>query len=277
MPIRPLDPQDIDAAIAVAQAALQPYVGDPGPGTTAWLQRRFAHMHRTDPGGCWVAEDDDGEVAGIALAIVREEVWGLSLLAVDPRTHARGIGTRLITAALTHEDGGRRGGLIVSSPDPKAMRLYARSGFDLHPTIDLAGVLDRTAIPAGLRARTTEDLEQAGALGRAVRGAAYAAEDLAMLSLPVHLIEGRGFAVERDGAPVLLCATDEDAAADLLWSCLAAAAPGASVHVDFVAAGHDWAVQACLAAGLAITPGGPIYARGDLGPLRPWIPSGSLL
>ena len=276
MQIRPLDPKDIEAAVAVAQAALSPFVPEPTEEQTAWHHRRIAHMLRTDPGGAWVA-DDDGRVAGIALAIVREGVWGLSLLAVDPRAHARGTGTRLIHAALRHEGGGERGGLIVSSTDPKAMRLYARSGFDLHPCVDLGGIVDRRAIPAGLRARVTDDLEAAGALGRAVRGAAYAAEDLAMVGRPVHLIEGRGFAVERGGAPVLLCATDEEAATDLLWSCLAAGAPGASVDLDFVTAGQDWAVRAGLRAGLALTPGGPLYARGVLGPLRPWIPSGSLL
>ena len=277
MRIRPLDPADVDAAIHVAGRALQPYVGDPTADRFAWLQRRFAHMQRTDPGGAWVAEDDEGALTGIALAIVREGVWGLSLLAVDPSSHARGTGTRLIRATLAHEGGGERGGLIVSSTDPKAMRLYARSGFDLLPCVDLGGIVDRDAIPARLRARETDDLEAAGALGRAVRGAAYAAEDLAMLAKPVLMIEGRGFAVERDGAPTLLCATDDEAATDLLWSCLARSAPGSSVDVDFLSARQDWAVQACLAAGLAITPGGPIFARGDLGPLRPWIPSWSLL
>ena len=276
MHIRPLEAPDVPAAVATAQAALDPYVGPSTPAVEAWLLRRTAHMLRTDPGGAWVAEDA-GEVVGIALAIVREDVWGLSLLAVHPTLHARGAGTRLIRAALEHGDGGRRGAIIASSTDPKAMRLYARSGFDLRPGVDLAGIVDRSAIPAGLRSRPTEDLEAAGALGRAVRGAAYAAEDLALLQRPVLTIDGRGFAVHRDGSPALLCATDEEAAADLLWSCLAASAPGSSIEVDLITAGQDWAVRAGLRAGLALTPGGPLFTRGELGPLRPWIPSGSLL
>ena len=276
MRIRPLEDADIPAAVATAQAALDPFVPPSTPAVEAWLRRRFAHMLRTDPGGARVA-DDDGEVVGIALAIVREDVWGLSLLAVHPALHARGAGTRLMQAALAHGEGGRRGALIASSADPKAMRLYARSGFDLRPTVDLAGIVDRTTIPAGLRSRPTEDLEAAGAIGRAVRGAAYAAEDLAMLQRPVLAFADRGFAVHRDGSPAVLCATDEEAATDLLWSCLAASAPGTSVHVDLLTAGQDWAVQAGLVAGLALTPGGPMFTRGELGPLRPWIPSGALL
>ena len=39
----------------------------------------------------------------------------------------------------------------------------------------------------------------------------------------------------------------------------------------------DWAIQTGLAAGLLLSPDGPLFTRGTLGPLRPWIPSGALL
>lgn len=277
MRLRPQVPADVPAAARVAVEAMAPYVSADAPGRDAWVRRRTAHLQRTDPRGAWLAEDEaTGEALGVGLALVREGVWGLSLLAVRPDRHARGTGGALLDAALTHDEG-VQGWLITASTDPRAMRLYARAGFALHPCVSAGGIVDREALPAGLRARPTDDLEQAGALGRAVRGAAYGAEDLALWDGPALLIPGRGFAVARDGTPVVLCATDEAAAADLLWSCFASGPRGGTVSVDFLTAGQDWAVSVCLRAGLALSPEGPLYTRGRLGPLRPWLPSGSLL
>jgi hypothetical protein len=91
------------------------------------------------------------------------------------------------------------------------------------------------------------------------------------------MIEGRGFAIHEGGRPLVLVADTASVATDLLWSCLAASPRGATVDIDFLTAGQDWAVQACLAAGLPLSPDGPVYTRGELGPLRPWIPSGAIL
>jgi len=281
--VRPLLPDDVPAAAAVAEAALpDPLADDDAPWRLDWLRRRIGHLRATDPGGAWVAAGEDGEVVGVALALVRDRIWGLSLMAVHPALHARGIGTRLLRAALGHWDPDEvKGGIILSSTDPRAMRMYARAGFDLRPTVSLGGIVDRTAIPSGLRARPTDDVEAMAALGRPVRGGAYGPDDLAMLlSRPragAFAIEGRGFAVHVDGRPVVLCADTGGVGADILWSCLAAGRPGVTINVDYLTAGQDWAVRACLEAGLQITPDGPVFTRGELGPLRAWIPSGSLL
>jgi GNAT superfamily N-acetyltransferase len=270
---------DVPAAARIASSALPAPPWVPGVQRVGWLERRTAHMVATDPGGAWVAVDD-GEPIGMALAIVRDGIWGLSLMAVTPERHARGTGTALLRAALTHAEAAR-GALILSSEDPRAMRMYARAGFDLRPSVSLSGMLDSAAIPAHLQARETGDLEAAGRLGRAVRGGAYDAADLELvLTRPgtqALMIEGRGFAIHAGGSPVVIAADTGGVAADLLWSCFAAAPRGGSVDVDFVTAGQDWAVRAGLEAGLAITPGGPVYTRGELGPLRAWIPSGALL
>ena len=58
---------------------------------------------------------------------------------------------------------------------------------------------------------------------------------------------------------------------------LAAVPPGGTAHVDFLTAGQDWAIRACLDAGLALSPDGPFFTGGELGPLRPYIPSGAYL
>jgi hypothetical protein len=87
----------------------------------------------------------------------------------------------------------------------------------------------------------------------------------------------RGFVVHRDGSPRLLAARDEEAAAALLWGALAEAPRGATVQVDFISAGQDWAIAVILEAGLALSPDGPLFVRGDVGPLRPYLPSGAYL
>ena len=131
------------------------------------------------------------------------------------------------------------------------------------------------------------EVEVLAALG-AQAGAVIPAQDLGghgqrqrvarpRLEVELLVVEGRGFAVHLAGSPLVLVARDDAVAADLMWSCFAAARPGATVHVDFLTAGQDWAVRTGLAAGLVLSPDGPLYTRGDLGPLRPWIPSGALL
>ena len=279
MLVRPLGPADVPAAVDVVLAALPESGGDP-VAARSWRTDRIGHFAATDPEGAWVAEQD-GEVAGVALAIVRDGIWGLSLMAVDPRRHARGIGTELLRSALTH-DAGVRGAIIAASEDPKAMRLYARAGFDLRPCVSAGGIVDRSALPAGLRARPSDDFEALAAMARPVRGGAYASGDLAFMAARPGAgalrLADRGFAVRRaEGMPFLLVARDDAAAADLLWSCLAAGHPGATVNIEFITAGQDWAIATALDAGLALSVEGPLFTRGDLGPLRPWLPSGAIL
>ena len=284
MNVRPMAPADVPAAAAVSIAALD-LRSDLAPHEFQRLQEdRVGHMQGTDPDGAWVAEED-GEVVGLALAIVRDQgwldgLWGLSLLAVRPDRQAQGIGRRLLDASLRTARGAGAA-LILSSTDPKAMRRYARAGFELRPCVAAAG------IPVGARpepeAEEVTAAEAAGVArlaGRAVRGAAYDVRDLEMISAggsSLLAIAGRGFAAHREGSPKLLAATDEDAAAALMRACFAAAPRGGTVQVDLIHAGNDWAVRTCLDAGLALSPDGPIFTRGRLAPLRPWIPSGALL
>jgi hypothetical protein len=74
-----------------------------------------------------------------------------------------------------------------------------------------------------------------------------------------------------------VAAIDDEAAADLLWSCLASGAPGNPIHIDFITQGNDWAVGLALDAGLSLSPDGPVFVRDDAGPLAPYLPSGAYL
>jgi GNAT superfamily N-acetyltransferase len=290
--IRPLTAADVDAANAVAWDALQVHIpAEHFPADDDERRRRgrlrIGHLLETDPGGAWVA-DADGEVVGIALALVREGLWGLSLFAVAPARHGQGIGARLLEPALADADGAR-GAIILSSVDPRAMRRYARAGFALRPCVCASGIVDRAAIPAGLRSRPGDpvaDRELCDVASRAVRGAAHGEDvgklveaDARLLVLHGDRCAGgdSGFVLVQPDGIALLAATSESAARDLLWSGLAATRHGSSVTIDFITAGQDWAVDVALAANLALSPDGPVFVRGDVGSLAPYLPSGAYL
>jgi GNAT superfamily N-acetyltransferase len=273
-------PEDVDPARLAADAALGvPSSSEPEEQRLARVRSRIAHVRDTDPGGAWVAEVG-GEVVGLSLALMREGIWGLSLFAVAPDLQARGIGKQLLDRAVAYGEAAR-GGIILSSEDPKALRLYARAGFDLRPTVAAAGIVNRDAIPGGLPVHEAgeDGFELAAEVDREIRGAAHGVDMPVMLrhGFRLHVVDGRGYVVERQGRPVLLAARDEEAARALLWGALAQTPRGTTVHIDFIAAGHDWAVDVALTAGLALSLDGALFVRGELGPMAPYLPNGAYL
>jgi GNAT superfamily N-acetyltransferase len=278
--IRPMGPEDVPVANLVARGALA--MGRPAESDAVVrrAERRVAHLQRTDPGGAWVAEAD-GEIVGLALALVREGIWGLSLFAVAETHRNRGIGRELLEACFGH-GAEARGHLILSTESPAAMRRYARLGLELRPCVAAAGIVDRHrlrdangAVDAGRAGVPVAD-----AIGRAVRGAGHGVDLEVALDddgARLLLVEDRAFAWVREERIMLVAGLDDRAATRVLNAALAATPPGATVSVDFLTAGQDWAVRACLDAGLALSPDGPFFTGGDLGPLRPYVPSGPYL
>src|SRR4051812_40631353 len=114
-----MTPDDVPATDRMAWSALQTQIPAEFVNSVEEEHRRrrgqvrIAHLQRTDPGGAWVA-DDDGEIVGVSLALVREGVWGLSLFGVHPEHQSRGIGRRLLDAALGYANG-CRGAIILST------------------------------------------------------------------------------------------------------------------------------------------------------------------
>ena len=110
-----------DALTALYPAEFQPADDDTRERHRVRSEGRVGHLLRTDPDGAWVSVTPDGEVVGIALALVREGVWGLSLFGVKIGMQGQGIGGPLLNASLqTAED--CRAAIILSSNDPRAMR-----------------------------------------------------------------------------------------------------------------------------------------------------------
>ncbi len=286
MTIRPMRPEDAPAASAVGHAALAAIYPAMDAGAAddriAWQTTRAAHLQATDPGGCWVAEED-GQVVGVALGLLREGVWGFSLFGILPEVQGQGIGSRLYARAL--EYGAREpGGIILSSSHPAAMRRYALSaGFRLIPTVSLAGAWDPRSVPPDLRCRPGDleaDAATIDAASRHVRGASHRRDLRTLLDRPgaaLLVVEGDGFVVARDGTPVVLAARTEEAASELLWGAFTSGPRGGSVDVEFVTAENQWAIRTGLAAGLALSVDSPVFVRGSTGALAPFLPSGAYL
>jgi ribosomal protein S18 acetylase RimI-like enzyme len=273
--IRAFRAPDLPVAADLAAAAFEIDIGERSR-ADRW-RRRVAHPLSTDPDGAFVAELD-GSVIGVVQALRRERLWSLSLLAVAPRAQSGGAGRLLLERALAY-GAGTDTGLIASSSDPRALRLYALAGFSLLPTFEATGTIDGKAWPrsgAEVRAGGPADLEALAAISRDIRGAPHTAELEFALGLGARLVRlgDRGFAVATPGRGVwLLVARDEEAAAALLWSALALA-EAERPSIGWITAGQQWAIEVVLGAGLQLIPNGALCVLGEPGPLRPFLPSG---
>ncbi len=241
---------------------------------------RYWHFIQNDPDGAWVAVDGD-RIVGVALALVREEVWILSLFAVYEKYRGQRIGYELLGRALEYADG-CKGGMICSSTHPAAMRRYARAGFTPHPTLMASGTVSENDIPKNLSVRdgNKQDLTLTAEVDRALRGASHGPDLAHMLETGDHLLisendHGRGYAVAHKGSPNIVAATTPEVASDLLWACLARA--DGEVEVRWITTLQNWAIPVVLEAGLSLSSAGPICTRGNLGSLTPYLPSGPFL
>ncbi len=277
MHVRVMEPRDIDAAVAVSAAAFGVDVTDPAA-QERW-RTRIAHPLPFDPEGMLVAERE-GRIIGVAQVLQRERLWCLSLLTVDPTVQSAGAGRALFDRALGYS-AGTDAGLIVSSNDPRAMRLYGTAGFKLLPTLQTEGAADRRRLRptnGAVREADASALEALAAISRDVRGAPHTVEiEFALRDGGRLLRHGdRGFVVVNDLWGVwLLVARDDEVAAALLWAAIGEVSEAERPLVTWLTAEQQWAFEVLLGAGLRLTAYGALCVRGDPGPLRPFIPSGA--
>lgn len=281
--IRPMRDEDVDAAHELAMVTFEEYSRargeepepQPDPST---IPPRYLHPLSTDPGGCWVAEED-GRLTGCAIALMREGVWGLSLLIVHPERQSTGLGRELLQAAWRY-GADARGWIIMASGDPRALRSYARLGLTGHPVFVGEGAPRGVEMPEGVRLGSLADQALCDAADRHARGAAHGPDIGAYLDMGLTMVvaEDRGYAMIRHDAGVRqLAAFDEDGARDVLRGALAEL-EGRKIAVESVSALQSWAVPVLLDAGLQLRGGaGALFTGGDVGPFTPYLPSGAFL
>ncbi len=286
---RPMRPEDLPAAERLsAQSFLEldrrerpRSLPDPearSPRDAAGWVTRTGHLLRTDPGGCWVAEDASGLLA-LATSFNREKLWCLATYAVRPGLQGRGLGKAVLAPALHHGRGSLRG-MLSSSTDPRAVRRYRLAGFTPHPQMTLTGVVDRAAIPVVTKVREggAGDVDLMDSVDRATRGAAHGPDHELMLRAWRLLVSdtttGAGYAYVDGGRLALLAATNRRTATRLLWAALADGGDGASVR--HVTAANEWALDVAVAARLEIRTDGYLALRG-MEPPAPYLHHGALL
>jgi len=280
--VRPMEAGDVDETRRVTQAAfagLEAASGVPEPPAQSpeHARIRFAHLLGTDPGGCWVAVRKE-RVVGAAIAILREGLWGLSLLIVHPAQQSTGLGRELLARAAEY---GRqaRGRIVLASPDPRALRAYLGLGLELQPAAAAAGVPRGARAPAEVRPGEPEDAPLMAEIDHLVRGAAHGADVDKLVAAGHRLLvhPGRGYVTIGRGSVSLLAARDEEAAAGLLRAALHAAGDEV-IRVEWLTAHQQWAVEECHRAGLSFhLDWGALLADGDTGPLWPYLPNGAYL
>ena len=281
--IRPMLEDDVPAAHELNVATFEDFFvrrgRPPEPRPDPGLAHvRYRHLVRTDPGGAWVAEDEQG-LAACALALMREGVWGLSLLVVRPDQQSTGVGRAILARAHEYADGAR-GRIILASSDARALRSYARLGLALHPTVWGFGTPRGVSAPATVRRGGPDDIPLTEAVDRHVRGAAHGPDVGAWLEMQQSLLVApdRGYAVMgADGELRVLAAFDDAAARDLLRAAMVHAGEH-EVTIPWITSTQQWAVDVCLEAGLKLrTDSGAVFVAGDVGPFTPYLPSGAFL
>jgi GNAT superfamily N-acetyltransferase len=292
MLLRPIHDSASDARAvrevsSAAFAAMEDELGGVAPPWTpariARAEAKTRHLAVTDPGGCWIAEDG-GRVVGAALALRREGLWGLSLYCVLPSAQGKGLGRLLLDHVAAYGRGCLRG-MIVASPDPRAARRYHAAGFQLHPTMMFTGQVDRAALPGmdGIPVHLGDASHRPllDSVDRHVRGGAHGPDHEQLLRtmeelLVVDTLAGSGYCYRDGGRIILLAATSRRLASRLLTEALLRIPVGTEATVSNATGEQDWAVDACLTAGLSVSTRGYLALRG-MRPPSPYLPSGAYL
>jgi ribosomal protein S18 acetylase RimI-like enzyme len=275
--VRPMEDADVDQAATVTAEAFGTDISDPWS-RRVWEQR-LRHSLSSDPEGSFVSEHR-GRITGAAQAVIRDGVWVLSLMAVSPRLGIGGEGRALMGSALDYGPDSR-GGLIIASNDPRALRLYASSGFSLEATFKADGAVDPSTLPQPhpqITSVAAPEFPELEAISRAARGAAHTPDlEVALFrGATVSRLEDRGFVVAMPGRGVwALAACDEEAATALLWHALGELCEESRIEIGWISGRQQWALEALVAARFSFTGYGAICARGAVGPLHPYIPSPS--
>jgi hypothetical protein len=178
---RPATDDDIPVCAEVWRVSINDYIvrlNQPEvPDDLSIIQRHYRHLRSTDPERFVVATQDEPGVSGrerivgFAVAILREQVWFLSMLFVLPVVQARGLGRGLLRRVLPPDGDGMARATATDSAQPISNALYALHGIvPRTPLLSLIGNVQRpeafAALPSGVSAVPFEEMvEQANGDG----------------------------------------------------------------------------------------------------------------
>ena len=147
------DPAETRAAFEVFRGSLWAYVQQIGivphdvadDVDTAYSRQGplMEHLHST--GTLWVAEDDQGELVGLAMSIERDGHLQLTHFFVSPDAQQGGLGRGLLERAFPLGRGDKRS--IIATQHPRALGLYLRFGVRSH---GVAATFEKSAAPVSV-------------------------------------------------------------------------------------------------------------------------------
>lgn len=252
--VRSLDDRDVAALVEVAASVGWPATAE----TWRWMLGL----------GCAFGVEQAGGLDGAALLFPYEAAFGmLAMMMVRPAAQRHGLGKALLDRAIGELPAGARLALYASDAGE---RLYRPNGFeDAGASTRFEGTLAAaTALAAGVRLATTEDVPAIVALDARAQGAArqkllaslFDRADSVLLRERDGAVVAFGYSVLEDGARRLgpiVAAEDDDAVA--IVSALGGG--GEPVRMDLEPgeqALHAWATRA----GLSVTVVSPRLVHG---------------
>ena len=243
------------------------------PERAARHRGRTRHLARTDPGGCWLIEDETAGPVGAVLSSRREGTWALSLLAVVPGAQGKEVGKALLAQAMVHGRACLRGiacapGDPVAAAHPAPGRLHAAPRAPAHRSGGHAESSARWTAPCTRAPPATATSWTPSTAAPAVARTAPTMTNCCATTrlLVVDDLAGSGYCYTRGGRVESLAATSRRLATRLLTAALLTAAPGEQARVTNVLAESQWAVDVAVTAGLDIAPADLVCLRGGLRP-----------
>jgi predicted N-acetyltransferase YhbS len=282
--LRPIDPADADECARIVYEAFggiadrHRFPRDfPSREAAAQLASNFiAH-----PGIWGIVAEADGRIAGSNFLDERGPILGLGPITVDPEEQGRGIGRRLMQAALERGAGARGIRLFQDSFNMQSLSLYASLGFEVKEPAVVIGGTSRSEPVAGVQVRALEegDLQECESLCLRVHGFERTNElrdaiDVPVFSPTVAVREGRitAYATTLTFFPAAYgVAETEDDMCGLIAGTLAGSSEPASFLLPTRQAGiFRW----CLSAGLRPLKPMTYMTIGEYRePAGAWIPS----
>lgn len=173
--IRPAAASDIEACGRIIYQAFKGIAerhGFPPDFPDLELAVRFAGFLIKHPMVYGLVAELDGRVVGSNFLQEHDAIRSVGPIAVDPRVQERGVGRRLMEAALERARGSLGVRLVQDSFNIRSLSLYASLGFEVKEPLALMRGRPRSRPPAEVEVRrlAREDLERCAALCKKVHG-----------------------------------------------------------------------------------------------------------